>query len=151
MAYTLVRVALQQHNWYAVHMGYTGEEKRQYQRDWHAKRRNDWIESQGGQCSFCGSADRLEIDHIDPAQKTMNIANIWSRKLEVREAELAKCRLLCKACHDDVSNRHPSPHGSINRYGRHKCRCDVCRAGVTERMRAYRARKKNPVHETINH
>jgi hypothetical protein len=81
-------------------MGYKDKDKqREYARIWMAKRRQDWIDSQGGKCVQCGSVDRLEVDHIDPSLKVWTPSNIWSRKQEDRDRELAKCQILCDKCH----------------------------------------------------
>jgi hypothetical protein len=112
-------------------MAYYGDKKRLYQNEWVAKRRHDWIESQGGQCAMCGSIDKLEVDHVDPSIKLMYPREIWSRRKEVREAELAKCQVLCFDCHEKktrIDASHPSPrHGTLNMYDKHGCRCNLCR------------------------
>ncbi len=75
------------------------------------RRRNEWI-AQHGPCP-CGSTDQLEVDHIDPSQKAISISDVWTRCAEVREAELAKCQVLCYKCHkaktkcDLANNHHP--------------------------------------------
>jgi hypothetical protein len=71
------------------------ERQRQYQRAWMAKRRAEFMA--GKACVFCGSTERLELDHIDRHQKTHH--RIWSWTKERREAEIAKCRVLCRPCH----------------------------------------------------
>jgi hypothetical protein len=54
-------------------------------------------------CVRCGSTEDLELDHIDPSTKHSESKNtsglIWSWCTERREAELAKCQILCKSCH----------------------------------------------------
>ena len=69
-----------------------------YQRKWIKDRRDVWVH-ENGPCQQCGSSDRLEVDHIDPTTKSMQVRSIWSRRLDVREAELAKCQVLCFDCH----------------------------------------------------
>ncbi len=49
--------------------------------------RAEWIESQGGKCVLCSSVEDLEIDHVDRATKSFDIARIWSRSKIVRETE----------------------------------------------------------------
>ena len=71
--------------------------QRRYQRLWLRRRRAAWIESQGGVCSNCGDPDRLEIHHTDPKAKVTH--RIWSWSHARREAELAKCKVLCHDCH----------------------------------------------------
>jgi hypothetical protein len=79
-------------------MGYTGEKKRKYQREWSRKRREDWVKA-NGPCQTCGSNKRLEIDHIDYNIKSVHVSRIWSYTKSKREAELAKCQVLCHSCH----------------------------------------------------
>ncbi len=115
------------------------EEKRKYQREWIARRRAAWIATKGGACAECGSTKRIEIDHVDPAKKSVNAASLWSRTKAYREAELEKCQLLCRECHDLKSGREPAPHGSANRYQRHGCRCEACRGWNAARVRRHRS------------
>lgn len=109
-------------------MGYRDPERqRQYQRERAARFRSEYLF--GKYCVKCGSTERLEIDHINPATKIDNA--IWSWSKVRREAELAKCQVLCHDCHllktkSELSR--DTPHG-VNRYKsrRHRCRCDICR------------------------
>lgn len=48
---------------------------------------------------MCGDTTRLEVDHIDPSTKVLNPFEVWTRKKESRDAELAKCQVLCHICH----------------------------------------------------
>lgn len=72
------------------------EVQRAYQREWMKRRRDEWI-AQNGPCAQCGSQDRLQVDHLDPALKLSH--RVWSWAKEKREAELAKCQVLCCSCH----------------------------------------------------
>jgi hypothetical protein len=83
-------------------MGYTGEQKKTYQREWMRKRRLDWI-NENGPCVDCGTWEGLEIDHLDPSLKEIHIGAIWSRRKEVRDLELAKCVVRCQGHHLDKS------------------------------------------------
>lgn len=105
------------------------------------KRRESWIEGQGGKCAKCGSRDGLEVDHIDPSTKGMSPAGIWARKEESRVAELAKCQVLCYTCHKAKtrSEQWRVVHGDYGMYKTHKCRCDLCRAANAARVRRQRA------------
>jgi 5-methylcytosine-specific restriction endonuclease McrA len=106
---------------------------REYQRVWVKRRRMEWIEA-NGPCVKCGSTVDLEMDHIDPATKEHHA--IWSWAKERREAELAKCQVLCGRCHED---KHSAPHGTATMYDK-GCKCDLCRAANTEKVRKYRQR-----------
>lgn len=101
---------------------------RGYRYGYMAGRRSTWLE-QNGPCRHCGSWERLEVDHVDPAQKVTH--RVWSLTREVREAELAKCQVLCFRCHrakHAAETRKPLVHGTINAYRKHRCRCEKCRA-----------------------
>lgn len=78
------------------------EAKRLRQREWKNKRRQAWIDA-NGPCVKCGSKENLEVDHIKPEEKEYEISDVWSRRQEIRDAELAKCQVLCRNCHWDKS------------------------------------------------
>lgn len=82
-------------------MPYTGYTKREYQRKWVAARRLQGLEYLGGCCVKCGSTERLEVDHKDPTEKWSH--RIWSYSWKRIYAELDKCRLLCRVCHEEKS------------------------------------------------
>src|SRR6266851_1917558 len=89
-------------------MGYKDIAKqRAYQREWMAKRRKDWF-SVNGPCVDCGSWEKLELDHVDPAIKVSH--NIWSWSKVRRDAELLKCVVRCKGCHLErtIQQQHTS-------------------------------------------
>jgi 5-methylcytosine-specific restriction endonuclease McrA len=70
---------------------------RVYQNAWLKNRRNAWL-AENGPCRICGSWEQLEVDHIEPLTKEAH--RIWGWTAERREAELAKCQALCRACHE---------------------------------------------------
>lgn len=107
------------------------EYQREYQLRRYHKRRAESIETLGGKCFLCGSTNRLELDHIDPATKAFPIAKLWSLSKAKYEAELAKCQLLCRECHTRKSAyetmvRRPFTHGKYWAVYKHKCRCPEC-------------------------
>ena len=116
--------------------------QREFQRAWMRSRRMSWIEEQGGKCNNCGSTERLEVDHIDPKTKSCNPAAIWSGTEERRRAELAKCQVLCYACHREKTSSErretAKPCGTAAAYAR-GCRCDSCREANRVRVRIQRA------------
>jgi hypothetical protein len=127
-------------------MGYSDKEKqREYQKQWIAKRRAKYLE--GKSCAFCGSSENLEIDHINPEQKTFNPSALWSMSETnpKRIAELAKCQILCSDCHGkktlvDISNRIGQEilqHGTATMYDKHGCRCPPCREAATIKRRRF--------------
>ena len=65
------------------------DERRQYLREY-----------LGGKCVRCGATEKLEFDHIIPANKSYTIAsNITCFSLEELILEVDKCQLLCRPCH----------------------------------------------------
>jgi hypothetical protein len=126
---------------YDKQMPLTGDAKREYQRQWIAARRREWFE--GKACAKCGSTDRLEAHHRNPAEKLCNPRNLWgmSAHSPFRVAELAKLDPLCRACHIDLS-RAPVRHATWSAYNRKGCRCDECRAWNASRTRVHRERVK---------
>lgn len=71
------------------------DEMREYQRLWMARRRAEFFGDKA--CVKCGSDERLELDHIDPALKVSHRIFSWSESR--RLAEIAKCQILCHDCH----------------------------------------------------
>lgn len=91
----------------------------------------------GGKCVVCGTTDDLEIDHIDPSQKSFNPAALrrpWAETV----AELAKCQLLCEACH---KAKHAAKHGSVKRYQK-GCRCELCVEFVRRYQREWKRHQR---------
>lgn len=73
----------------------TMEAQREYMRNWRARRRAEWFTDK--KCAICGSTEKLELDHVDPTNKVHH--QIWTWSKERRDAELAKCQVLCSVCH----------------------------------------------------
>lgn len=123
-------------------MGYADQDRqREYQRNWVRKRREDFF--LGKTCVRCGSAEQLELDHIDPATKISHY--IWSWSSVRREAELLKCQVLCRTCHQVKSDEYQTvinPCGTVTGYTKRKCRCPWCRAAWAANARAWRASRK---------
>lgn len=57
----------------------------------------------GGKCSHCGSTDNLEFDHKDRKLKRAQMSHLWRLGWDRIKAELVKCWLLCKPCHEKKS------------------------------------------------
>lgn len=81
-------------------------------------------------CVNCGSIEKLELDHIDRSLKTNPLAhNVWSWSEERRNAELDKCQVLCKSCHQIKTMREvhiPITHGTHTKGYARGCRCEDC-------------------------
>ena len=125
----------------------TPEEQRAYQREWIRQRRSAWIDA-NGPCARCGSGDRLEVDHIDRTTKTYNPKQIWSLSRAKRDAELAKCQVLCRNCHEiksmaELGNVYRG-HGTETMYNK-GCKCRECvvahSSGRLARKHAIKARR----------
>lgn len=122
-------------------MPYTGDQKRIYAREWKKARRDAWI-AEHGPCIRCGTWLHLEVDHIDPKTKEANISQIWSWSEARREAELAKCQVLCEPCHTlktilDAEKVPGRSHGVSSTYS-NGCRCRACTKAHSAKMAAYR-------------
>lgn len=77
-------------------MGYKDKnQKNEYQKRWVAARRSEYMD--GKSCVDCGSTDFLEVDHINQNEKVSH--RIWSWSIARRDAELAKCVIRCRICH----------------------------------------------------
>jgi len=106
-----------------------------YQLKRYHHRRGEAISQLGGKCVTCQSSTDLQIDHIDPKQKTRPLAHAWSMSEDKWLAELAKCQLLCHSCHiakTRTEQQKPITHGTYAGY-RKGCRCEPCK--VIERHR----------------
>lgn len=111
------------------------------------RRRKETIEKLGGQCAQCGSADSLQIDHIDPATKEYDVGRGLAGLAAVKlEEEVKKCQLLCTPCHTgksilDAGNKPAKgTHGTLSSY--RYCKCDLCRAANARWSREYKRRRK---------
>ncbi len=96
-------------------------------------RRLAWLA--GKVCVWCGSADRLTIDHIDRQLKVSH--RIWNWSAERFNTEIVKCQVLCTPCHELKTAKENRlvwllkpwpPHGTRARYDCNfaNCRCALC-------------------------
>lgn len=121
-------------------MAYTGDKKREYSREWVARRRREYFKDKT--CLLCGSIDDLEIHHRDPSNKVSN--SIWSWRIDRRDVELLKCDILCGDCHKVETKKYlsrPMVHGTWTVWKR-GCRCGQCSRFHVDAKRAQRLRKK---------
>lgn len=105
--------------------------QREYNRQWQASRRAEWFFEKV--CVRCGGSDSLEIHHEDPLLKISH--KVWSWAQERRDEELAKCVVLCHACH---KAQHATKCGTTRSY-KNGCRCDDCRRANTLERRRHRS------------
>ncbi len=67
---------------------------------------------------LCKSTEKLQLDHIDPKLKDPMLKDgngngrIWKWGESRRNAELTKCQVLCKICHDEKSKLEKSSGSS---------------------------------------
>lgn len=127
----------------------TKEEYNEYMREYMIKRyharKSEMIEMLGGVCAKCSACDRLEIDHIDRAKKTMTVERMCFVSWHKAHEELKNCQLLCRKCHEQKSindlGHKPREHGDITMYRHGKCRCSLCRKAWTEHNKKYKKKK----------
>lgn len=112
-------------------------------RRYHA-RRKEAVAKLGGACVECGSQDNLEIDHIDPATKEIELGSMWSVAKHRYDAELEKCQLLCSRHHKQKSDREQTHRvcGTYSMYRKGKCRCEPCKEANRAYSRMIYAQKK---------
>lgn len=113
--------------------------QKEFARSWIASRRADFFK--GKICVDCGSDQRLELDHLDPSQKESH--RIWSWAKERREAEIAKCTIRCRKCHQLRHAAERIRHGRT-RY-QHGCRCDVCKQAMTAAIGRWKTNRSGQV------
>lgn len=121
-------------------MAKTREQYNAYMRGYMLRRYRTWradaIAQLGGCCAQCGSIDRMEFDHVDPATKAFTIGTSWSTSRAKLDAELAKCQLLCFGCHRRKSGDELSVEHGEGKTGKRNCRCDLCSPLKREYQRA---------------
>jgi hypothetical protein len=125
-------------------MGYKNPEaQREYQRQWVARKRAAFFTDKT--CEWCPATEGLELHHRDPSKKEHHA--IWSWSTARRLAELAKCIVLCEACHQKahadarrVEAELRNPHGTVRRYW-NGCRCEPCREAHRVYNREHPARR----------
>lgn len=81
------------------------------------KNRSVWFQA-NGPCKSCGTWEQLELDHMDPTTKVSH--RIWSWSEKRRLAELTKCQVLCKGCHQakTASRREGGAPGERNKHAK---------------------------------
>lgn len=121
---------------------------RPYMKARYKKRRAEKLKKLGGKCAKCGSRKKLEIDHINPKLKTIDVSSkTWSNDDYWKEIE--KCQLLCRDCHIEKSildrgfKIAKGNHGTISTIRWCRPACQLCKDAKREYNRLRRL-KKNP-------
>jgi 5-methylcytosine-specific restriction endonuclease McrA len=129
-----------------VHVGRDRENYRRWHRERNARIRAEWIAA-NGPCTACGSSVDLEVDHVDPRTKDPLLrrgTGLWTWSKARREAELAKCQVLCQICHvkktTDEQQAGALEHGP--RCKKRGCHCEVSREYERQKKRESRERLK---------
>lgn len=119
-----------------AHKAYQRAYHATYDRQRYQRERAEIIGTVGACCVQCGASNDLEVDHIDPATKAFDVLENLHRDRSVLMDELAKCQLLCSACH---AKKHASSaeHGTARRYYR-GCRCEECRIAHNASVREWK-------------
>jgi 5-methylcytosine-specific restriction endonuclease McrA len=86
---------------------WTPDERRAYYRARYAKKRAALVASLGGKCVDCGGTERLELDHVDPRQKSFDLGPRWANRADhpAVVAEMRKVVLRCHGCHRQKTKR----------------------------------------------
>jgi len=112
---------------------------------YHARRKM-FILEMGSVCVVCGSEDNIEFDHVDPAQKSFNIAKrLQGAPLVTLRLELEKCQLLCSKCHKTKSIRNDEVEHGGGKSGKRNCPCVPCKARKSEYSKERSGRVKASV------
>jgi hypothetical protein len=122
---------------------------REYMLARYHKRRAEAVVLLGGKCVDCDSTSDLEFDHVDPEDKSFDIAKIWSYTEARFLAELSKCQLRCYGCHKARTSRQRSVEHGGGLTGKHRCRCDLCRARKGEYDRNYHKSRRRGAAATL--
>lgn len=112
---------------------------KEYIREYRTKRKILAYEMLGNKCASCGKTENLQFDHINPKDKTNEVASMFTSKIEDFILEVKKCQLLCVPCHyeksikfgDYLQNRKEWQHG-VSGYSNHHCRCEICKSAQSK-------------------
>lgn len=121
---------------------------KEYARTYHLaryhRRRDAAIEHLGGCCVVCGTTEDLQLDHIDPTTKLIDVGKMWGVS-EVRFwTEIAKCQLLCRKHHIEktVAEQMTEDHGTWAWAGKRKCPCEKCRTFINTYLREWKRARR---------
>ena len=118
----------------------SNEYMRQYMKTRYRNRMNEAHAILGGSCAGCGATTNLQIDHINPPDKSFTLSSIWSGSKAKFLKELEKCQLLCAPCHLTKSIKERSVEHGGGKTGKRNCYCDLCAPLKRRYMKARRER-----------
>lgn len=115
-------------------MSYLPEQNRKYLLARYYAHRGFFISMLGGKCKRCRSIEDLEIDHVDPKIKEIELGALFTKRNIVAAVAglVMKCQLLCRKCHSRKTARENARrlsairHGSMYAWMKLKCPCEIC-------------------------
>lgn len=131
----------------------------------HSAQRAIFLHILGGKCAKCGTHRHLEIDHIDPSTKVLDLSRRFSaRTISAALDELKKCQALCHRHHLEktatesaVRRLKPINHGTMYAWMKLKCGCEKCSAAKwawhdarNEKRSTSRHRKARQIGRMVN-
>ena len=127
-------------------MGYIDKnKKREYQRIWMAKRREDFFCDKI--CKHCGDSEDSQLHHLDPSKKVSHSIWGWSKKRQL--PEIAKCIILCRGCHMKVHGKKLGRTcGKLSTY-KYGCRCEKCKVVGSAHNKARKLRYKQEKMDSV--
>lgn len=83
----------------------------------------------GNKCIKCNSKNKLQFDHVNRNNKSIEISDMFAHSREKLDKELKKCQLLCEDCHIEKTfiDMGYRKHGTLRGYRNKKCRCNLCK------------------------
>lgn len=85
----------------------------------------------------------MQFDHRDRGEKEFEISRAFRSMARGRlMAELEKCQLLCKPCHDAKTSQEIGVEHGGGLSGKKNCPCDPCKARKNEYMREWKRKRK---------
>lgn len=131
----------------------TKEEYNEYMREYNKRRywklKAEAHELLGGKCAECGSTDRLEMDHIDPSTKTVEVSRFCSMSRVRFLEELKLCQLLCYDHHKQKTVRERSVEHGGGLTGKKNCRCELCAPLKNAYSRQFKRKKRKRVSSSM--
>lgn len=84
---------------------YPSQDMAAYMRHRRRTRRIKLLAMLGGGCVDCGATENLDFNHIEPAEKSFEIASGLYKNWDLLVAEAEKCDLRCKLHHLEETRR----------------------------------------------